>query len=136
MLLFKIIILILILNTFFFGQETNQNFLNTIWICEVTSEANDSLYLNLDLSFINYNCEIDEHTYGTFDIYKDTLYLSQEFGEFDSTFKEGSIHRRRKAIYKYLILDQDNIKLVYYKENNALQGILEFECEYILKKVK
>ena len=66
---------------------------------------------------------------------EDTLYLFQEFGEYDSTFQEGSIHRAGKILMKYLFLEHDKLKLIYYENSNAVTGFTTFGENYILKLV-
>lgn len=54
-----------------------------------------------------YNGELGETTYGTYMLNMDTLFLHQEYGEYDTTFRIGSRHRAGESDFR-LILNHKN----------------------------
>lgn len=98
--------LLIIMISFFclFQSCTESNSIQgTKWEYKINEESISFIEFKADGSYVEYDAEVGEHLYGRYEKTNDRIILSQERGEYDNEFQEGSRHRTPKKKFEMII---------------------------------
>jgi len=75
----------------------------TKWEYKINEESISFIEFKADGSYIEYDAEVGEHLYGRYEKREDRVLLSQERGEYDNEFQEGSKHKTPQKKFEMII---------------------------------
>jgi hypothetical protein len=129
-----IIIIVAIFCVSIIRAQSLKNIQGSVWTCEFIENMNDSLLFNIDSTYKQYNCEIGEFTFGLYEIVNDTLYLHQQYGEYDDQFEIGSKHRAGESLQKYILTEENKLQIVFHRFGDKSIN-KDFNESYLFSKI-
>lgn len=91
----------------------------TKWSIKIAEGCTNTLHFKNDLTYLEYNCEMEDTLFGIFKIEDEYLILKQEGSVYDKLYDEDSQHRIGKAEFK---LGLQNEKLKFLEKKDFFQG--------------
>ncbi len=112
--------------------QSHQSIRNSVWIAPVTSTVYDTLWLESNGRYIEYDSELDERYYGRFRVVGDTLLQFQEYGQYDQQEPERGTG---KALFKYQ-LKGDSLNLIYSQPSLAHAPTTHFNSMFTYHRLR
>ena len=124
-------LLIIIVSFFCLFQSCTESISikGTKWEYKFNEESISFIEFKSDGTYVEYDAEVGEHLYGRYKQPKDRLTLSQELGEYDDEFEEGSRHRTPKQKFEMIINNGSQLGYIDRYKNGS------WEDDYYFTKV-
>ncbi len=108
----------------------------TKWSIEIAENCISTLNFMEDKKYIDYNCEMEDTLFGTYDIINNYLVLYQEGSIYDKLYDENSSQRVGKAKFK-LTLENNQLRYLIredYFNGEWVKSKHTFSSDYFYKK--
>lgn len=93
------------------NSQKTEDFKNTKWIYDF-GNGHISYFLFKDIEYEFYDAESGDTIFGTYQVKKDTIYISQSYGSYDKEFSEESRHRTEKKEFQLIVKNNTEIGFI------------------------
>lgn len=102
----------------------------TKWVYVLSEGSVSFIEFKSDQTYIEYDAEVGEHLYGTYEQIGEHIVLNQKRGEYDYEFQEGSRHKTPKKEFEMIIVNKSELGYV----NKFVDG--RWENDYFFVRVQ